>query len=570
MSSDLLFQYIEESDVENVLRLIENGVDVNALDQRGETKGLTPLLLAIQKSRPDISGVLIDKGADVNAEIESGPHTGLTPLLFSIEHERPSVFRALTENGADVNARVNRGRLEGYTPLMMAAHLSDNRIIRELQRRGASTDDIFNLEGMDTITFEEYSVGDYLKMDPLNFVILEGKKVIFTNVKNLQNNMEDAIVLRCFDVGYISPSNVVHDEELFNSRKMGTTSGYFDAPSLRDAMGLVVRENKRIFRLSKSITTIPAVVSQLAFEGRTSLVGANHCQGGAEEMVRMVELVDLNDIPMVNSTVGSIEIQREASMLANSYLIVKRSRVKTEYAEKVREMVMREFRNLMAEDRMTRYSTNVGSGILEIRSDKNIKYLTNLCRVFKPDILEVVVHASGILDYSFLHDMNMLSNFTSTVKTNTRSAFAHLRKHTRTLETISMPIDTAIVNLYDYDRLREVRFSNFDNEDNVIEALAFLTNVERVELESSRFNGSIEDLWHLGTPRRTPLRELTLKFSRFVGDLTPLEELTKLESLELFLPRFEGSMAPLKKMKNLKRLKLTTLASIDLELISVG
>lgn len=169
-------------------------------------------------------------------------------------------------------------------------------------------------------------------------MILDGNNPVFTNVNDLQNNMEDAIVLECKTVGHYSPSNVVHDKELFNPRKIGTTSGYFDAPSLRDAMGLVVRENKRLFRLSESIKTIPAVVSQLAFESRTDLVGENHCQAGADGEIRTVELVDVPKIPVVDH-VDHTYIETEASMLANSYLIATKSEIKTEYANKLRDIL---------------------------------------------------------------------------------------------------------------------------------------------------------------------------------------------------------------------------------------
>lgn len=375
--------------------------------------------------------------------------------------------------------------------------------------------------------------------------------------------MEDAIVLECKTVGWYSSSNVVHDRELFNPRKIGTTSGYFDAPSLRDAMGLVVRENKRLFRLSGSIKTIPAIVSRDAFEGG-NIVGANHCQAGADGDIRMVELVDVPNIPVVDH-IDDTSIETEASMLANSYLIATKSEIKTEYAQKLREMIVEASQSLIEDPLLERYTSNIASNVLDIRSTENIKYLTNIARIFKPEIESIEIHAPGILDFSFLHDIKNLERFSSTVKTNTRSVFSHLRKHVKTLVTLSMPIETSIGDMSDYVGLEKVRFFNFERHDGVFDAISGLKNVKHLDLESSTYNESVDGLKNLKT-----LERLTLKLTRFQGDISPISTLPNLETLRLHLPIFYGPVNSLKNLKGLKRLKMTTRSKIDIDLVSTG
>lgn len=557
--------------IEIFRELVNNGGNTDIDDEDSEEPLVTAIVFG---ENVEILNELIKLGGDVNRKLEGGN----TPLHFASITGFAVMIKELVKNGADLEGRND----EGGTPLQLALYKSVGPVsfvteaqrleaIRELIKLGASTKGIefpdiylIHLMGMDMIMFEDKHVDDYLKEDSMNFVILDGNNPIFTNVKDLQNNMEDAIVLECRAVGHYNPSNVVHDTELFNPRKIGTASGYFDASSMRDAMGLVTRENKRLFRLSGSIKTIPAVVSQLAYEGRTGLLGANHCQAGADGDIRIVENVDVSNIPVVNA-MNDESIEQEASMLSNSYLIIKNSNVNTNQAKKLREMITNAASALLEDSRMNKYKRNVDIGILDIRSMINIKYLTNLCRVFKPSIDSVEIHEPDIQDFSFIHDVSNLKRFSSTVSVNSRSLFSHLKRHTGTLETLSMPIKTTIDDMSAYTTLQKVRLYNFEHHDNVIESISGLKNIKHLDLESSDYSGDMDNLGRLQS-----LEKLRISLSRFDEDISEISKLNNLENLELHLPVFTGSVYSLKKLNKLKKLKLVTMSPIEMDLVTMG
>lgn len=70
-----------------VEHLISKGADVNAKD----SKGATPLLLAIFKDHTQIALSLIDHGADVNATADDG----MTPILMSRVRKNEKVEAAI-------------------------------------------------------------------------------------------------------------------------------------------------------------------------------------------------------------------------------------------------------------------------------------------------------------------------------------------------------------------------------------------------------------------------------------------------------------------------------------------
>lgn len=81
-------------DIETVRSALDNGADVNALD---EPEGTTLLHNAVEGDHIDIVKLLIERGADV--EVENG--FGETPLFETAVHDRPEVAEFLIQNGAD-------------------------------------------------------------------------------------------------------------------------------------------------------------------------------------------------------------------------------------------------------------------------------------------------------------------------------------------------------------------------------------------------------------------------------------------------------------------------------------
>jgi ankyrin repeat protein len=73
---------------------------------------------------------LLDEGADINAQNSKG----MTPLHIAVESDSPLNVERIVNLGADVNARDNRG----WTPLHLAAFLNSTKAISILLDGGAN------------------------------------------------------------------------------------------------------------------------------------------------------------------------------------------------------------------------------------------------------------------------------------------------------------------------------------------------------------------------------------------------------------------------------------------------
>ena len=108
-----------------VKRLIDQGADVNATDEDGNTA----LMYASAEGHTVIVSMLIEAGADVNAK----DIDGLTALMLASGEGHTETVSTLIKAGADVNAKTK----EGWTALMAAADEGHPEIVKLLKKHGA-------------------------------------------------------------------------------------------------------------------------------------------------------------------------------------------------------------------------------------------------------------------------------------------------------------------------------------------------------------------------------------------------------------------------------------------------
>jgi ankyrin repeat protein len=126
---------IFEDNIDEVKRLIKDGVDVNEKYDWAVWRDITALYSAVMWGRAEICNILIDAGADVNV-IYTG---GYTILHVAARYGGDkAITELLIANGADVNAKCTAlGADKDVTPLHAAAAKGTVAVAEVLIKNGA-------------------------------------------------------------------------------------------------------------------------------------------------------------------------------------------------------------------------------------------------------------------------------------------------------------------------------------------------------------------------------------------------------------------------------------------------
>jgi len=105
-----LLNAVNHGNLELVRTLLQNGADVNQVDNYGDT----PLIIASNRGYLDIVNVLIQKNANVNY---TNIRCGSTALFWAVHMGKSDIVNVLIQNGA----KVNQADIRGDTPLLLAS-----------------------------------------------------------------------------------------------------------------------------------------------------------------------------------------------------------------------------------------------------------------------------------------------------------------------------------------------------------------------------------------------------------------------------------------------------------------
>lgn len=153
-----LHEAVGAGDIDQVQKLIDQGEDFNAADQRGST----PLHVAAIQGRLEIVEFLISAGADVNMKNDV---LGWTPLYMAAFGGHDDVAILLVANQADINASSKSGN----TPLHVTAEKGHITIVELLVANGADVNakNNFDIPPM-------YLAGKNDHLDIVDYLIAEG------------------------------------------------------------------------------------------------------------------------------------------------------------------------------------------------------------------------------------------------------------------------------------------------------------------------------------------------------------------------------------------------------------
>ncbi|MFD5216975.1 ankyrin repeat domain-containing protein [Streptomyces tendae] len=129
--SNELVRAARDGDAAEVVRLLDAGVPVDALDDDARTA----LDLAAQENHADVVRVLLAAGADTAAH--AGPYHDLTPLTCAAMVGSTDAVAALLDAGVSMGAQ---DRIP-YTPLVLAAGDNRPKTVALLIDRGADPED---------------------------------------------------------------------------------------------------------------------------------------------------------------------------------------------------------------------------------------------------------------------------------------------------------------------------------------------------------------------------------------------------------------------------------------------
>ena len=120
-----LLEAVKKNNIHEVSRLLNNGSDVNEVDN----KGRSALMCAIAICNERIIDMLIDKNARINAK----DNKGRSVLMYALAMGDEKIVNALIDKNAEVNAKDIKGR----TVLMYAIKGGKASIINRLIQKGA-------------------------------------------------------------------------------------------------------------------------------------------------------------------------------------------------------------------------------------------------------------------------------------------------------------------------------------------------------------------------------------------------------------------------------------------------
>ena len=126
---DTITQFFDDCRTGNLTGLKQLIEDDPSLVQARDTKGFTPLIIAVYNHQPEIAQYLIEKGADVNAQDTAGN----TALMGAAFKGYVNLAQMLIDAGADVNLRNGNGA----PALTFAATFGQQQIAQVLLNKGA-------------------------------------------------------------------------------------------------------------------------------------------------------------------------------------------------------------------------------------------------------------------------------------------------------------------------------------------------------------------------------------------------------------------------------------------------
>ena len=218
-------------------QLLENGADVNAKDEDGNT----PLRITVRENAPHLAKLLINNGADVNVK---DPLRGEGLLHDAAGSNATETAAILLENGADVNAKDERGK----TPLHWAALRNAPEVAELLMSNGA-----------------DVNAKDMPGRTPLHWAEMKGAQEVVTML------ISNGAIVDVKDNSGKAPSDVSYAafcaRRNFKMRPEGLLFAVLCCLHARPELGLLLEESPPLLGTAGEAEAVELVLSYLRFHG---------------------------------------------------------------------------------------------------------------------------------------------------------------------------------------------------------------------------------------------------------------------------------------------------------------
>lgn len=118
-SSNKLFEYIKNGDLEQFIEAVNDSIDINMIN----SSGYSLLNYSIKEKEPSIALFIIESNANVNAM--SFTKSSKSPLMYAVKYKQLEVLKLLIEKGADLKAKNS----EGHDVLYYANKYADKEVM---------------------------------------------------------------------------------------------------------------------------------------------------------------------------------------------------------------------------------------------------------------------------------------------------------------------------------------------------------------------------------------------------------------------------------------------------------